>query len=43
MRLLLKIERRAGTVTIASGNARVKRVPRAASASMFGVCTWGEP
>src|SRR6185436_18958522 len=40
---LPKIERRAGTVTIASGKARLKRSPRLARASMFGVCIWGEP
>ncbi len=40
---LVKIERRAGRVTIASGKARLKRRPRAASESMLGVCTWGEP
>ena len=39
----MKIERRAGSVTIASGNARLKRMPRAASQSMFGVCTCGDP
>jgi hypothetical protein len=43
IRRLPKIERRAGTVTIASGKARVKRMPRGASASMFGVWICGEP
>ena len=43
IRLLVKIDRRAGSVTIASGNARLKRRPRAASQSMFGVCTCGDP
>jgi hypothetical protein len=37
IRLVVKIERRAGIVTIASGKARVKRSPRAISASMCGV------
>ena len=43
IRRLPKIERRAGTVTIASGNAREKRSPRFASASMLGVWICGEP
>ncbi len=43
IRRLPKIERRAGTVTIASGKAREKRRPRFASASMFGVWICGEP
>jgi hypothetical protein len=43
MRRLPKIERRAGTVTIASGNAREKRSPRFASASMLGVWICGDP
>ena len=37
IRRAVKIERRAGIVTIASGNARLKRRPRAASASTLGV------
>ena len=43
MRRLVKIERRAGSVTIASGNARLKRMPSAASESMLGVWICGEP
>ena len=43
IRLQVKIERRAGIVTIASGKARLKRRPRSAIASMFGVFTSGEP
>ena len=43
IRLLVKIERRAGIVTIASGKARLKRTPRAARASMLGVLTCGDP
>jgi hypothetical protein len=43
MRLLVKIERRAGSVTIASGKARLKRIPSAASESMCGVWIFGEP
>ncbi len=43
MRRQVKIERRAGIVTIASGNARLKRSPRAARASTLGVWIWGEP
>ena len=43
IRLLVKMDRRAGIVTIASGNARLKRRPRAASESMFGVFTCGDP
>jgi hypothetical protein len=41
--LQVKIERRAGIVTIASGKARLKRTPRLTIASMFGVFTSGEP
>ena len=37
IRLVVKIDRRAGIVTIASGNARLKRMPRAIRASRFGV------
>ena len=37
------IVRRAGTVGIASGKKRVKRIPSAASASMLGVRTRGAP
>ena len=43
MRRLPKIERRAGTVTIASGNARLKRRPRLARASTLGVWICGAP
>jgi hypothetical protein len=39
----VKIDRRAGTVTIASGKARLKRSPRAISESKFGVRARGEP
>ncbi len=42
MRREVKIERRAGMVTIASGKARSKRRPRPHSSSTFGVLT-GEP
>ena len=43
IRLVVKIERRAGIVTIASGKARLKRRPRAAMRSTFGVCTYDAP
>ena len=43
IRRQVKIERRAGIVTMASGKARFSRRPRVASASTFGVLTWGDP
>ena len=43
IRRLVKIERRAGSVTIASGNARLNRSPRAASEFTAGVWIWGDP
>ena len=43
MRCVVKIDRRAGIVTIASGKARLKRRPRAQRASMLGVRICGEP
>ena len=43
IRLQVKIERRAGIVTIASGKARLKRTPRFTIASMWGVLISGDP